>query len=75
MKTNLDVTERERELVVVLILDGVVGREFEVVVSLEGHDVGEEVAPLKGEILHDKVDSVVGVLDARDGDVADLWQR
>ena len=34
--------------------------------------VGEEVPPGKGEVLDDQVERLVRVLDARDGDVADL---
>lgn len=64
--------KRERELVVVLILDGVVRRELHEVVGLNGYDVGEEVAALEREVLDDEVERVIGVFDAGDGDVSDL---
>ena len=69
---RLNVAERKRELVVVLVLDGVVRRELDEVVRLHGDDVGEDVAALEREVLDDEVELIVGVLDTRDGDVADL---
>jgi hypothetical protein len=41
-------------------------------VGLERDDVGQEVGALEDEVLDDEVDLLVGVLDAGDGDVADL---
>ena len=40
--------------------------------GLERDDVGQEVGALEDEVLDDEVDLLVGVLDAGDGDVADL---
>ena len=45
---------------------------LEVVVGADLDDVGEEVAARKHEVLDDNVERVVGVLDARDGHVANL---
>jgi len=42
-------------------------------VCLEGNDVGEEISALKGKVLDDKVKGIVGVLDARDGDISNLF--
>lgn len=69
---RLDLAERERELVVLLVLDGLVGRELEEVVRLERDDVREEVPAGERQVLDDEVHLIVGVLDARNGDVADL---
>jgi hypothetical protein len=41
-------------------------------VGLDGDDVREQVAALEGEVLDDEIERVVGVLDARDGDISDL---
>ena len=69
---RLDLAERERELVVRLVADGAVRRELDKVVRVHGDDVREDVAALEREVLDDEVELVIGVLDARDGDVANL---
>lgn len=69
---RLDLGEGEGELVMMFVGNGVVGGELDVVVSLHGDGVGEKVAAREGEVLDDEIDGVVGVLDARDGDVSDL---
>jgi hypothetical protein len=58
--------------VVRLVGDGRVRREADVVVSLERDDVGEEIASGECEVLDDKVERLVGVLDTRDRDVSNL---
>ena len=45
---------------------------LEVVVGADLDDVGEEVAARKHEVLDDNVERVVGVLDARDGNISEL---
>ena len=69
---RLDLAEREGELMVVLVLDRLVRRELEEVVGLERDDVREEVAAGEREVLDNEVHHVVGILDARDGDIPDL---
>jgi hypothetical protein len=69
---RLDVSKREREVVVLLVADGTVGRKLDIVVRLDLDDVREEVLALEREVLDDEIELVVGVLDARDGDVANL---
>lgn len=36
------------------------------------YDIRKQIAPGKGEVLDDKVEGFVGILDAWDWDVADL---
>lgn len=69
---GLDLGEGEGEVVIVLVGDGGVGRDDDVVVRLDLDGVGEQVASLERQVLDDEVKHVVGVLDARDGDVSDL---
>ena len=69
---SLHLLQRQADAVMVVVGDGVVRRELDKVVGLELDDVGEEVAALEGEVLHDEVERVVGVLDARNRDVANL---
>ena len=72
LHVSLDLGERDREVMVTLVGDGVVRRELEEVVGLERDDVGEEVLALEGEVLDDEVEHVIGILDTGDGDVPDL---
>ena len=53
-------------------LDVVERAEFGKVARLHRNEVGEDVLPRQSEVLDDEVELVVGVLDARDGDVANL---
>lgn len=69
---SLDVSKRQGEVMVLLVGDGAVGRELDIVVRLDLNNVWEQVLSLEGEVLDDEVELVVGVLDARDGDVANL---
>lgn len=69
---GLDVSKRQREVVALVVADGSVRRELDIVVRLDFDDVREQVLALEGEVLDDEVELVVGVLDARNGDVADL---
>ena len=69
---RLNLPERERELVVLLVADGIVWRELDVIVRLHRDDIGEEIHARQREVLDDDVKRVVCVLDARDGDIADL---
>ena len=42
------------------------------VMDVKGDNVGEEVSSLEGEILDNKVQRIVGVLDTGDGDIPNL---
>ena len=57
---------------VMLVRNGVIWGKLDEVVRLHGDDVGEDVAALEREVLNDEVELIVGVFDARDGDVANL---
>ena len=72
---RLHLAERESEFVVVLVLDRRIWRELDEVVGLERDDVREQVAAREREVLDDEVERVVRVLDARNGDVANLGKR
>ena len=54
------------------VLDVLVRAELHVVVRVHGDEVREDVLAREREVLDDKVDLLIRVLDARDGDVADL---
>ena len=72
LHVRLDLAERERELVVVLVADRVVRRELDEVVGLHRDDVWEQVRTGQREVLDDNVEGVVGVLNTRDGNVPNL---
>ena len=55
---RLHLRKRQRELVVVLVLDGLVGGELDKVVCLDGDDVGEEVSARKCKVLDNKVQGI-----------------
>ena len=55
---SLHLLQRQADAVMVVVGDGVVRRELDKVVRLELDDVGEEVAALEGEVLHDEVERV-----------------
>jgi hypothetical protein len=69
---RLNLAESELDLVFGLVVDNTVRRESEVVPGRHGDDIGEQVLAREGEVLDDEVESIVGVLDAGDGDVTDL---
>ena len=71
-KIRLDLAERELDLVLSLVVDDTVGRESEIVPGRHGNDIGEQVLAREGEVLDDEVESIVGVLNAGDGDVTNL---
>ena len=62
--TAVNVEGREEHTGIRAVLKVVVGANLD--------DVGEEVATREHEVLDDDVEGIVGILDARDGDVADL---
>lgn len=64
---RLDLREGELEVVRVVVLDGVVGRELDVVVRVEGDDVGEDVRAFHRQVLDHKIHLIVGVLDTGNG--------
>jgi hypothetical protein len=53
----------------------VVGRELEVVASLNLEEVGEEVGGLESEVLDNEVDLLRRVLGAGNGDVTNLVEE
>jgi len=55
-----------------LVRDGKIRGEFDVIAFFESNNVVEEVALGHGEILDVKVKCIIGVFNAGDGDVADL---
>ena len=69
---GLDLRERKPEGVLVAVLDVVVWRQLEVVLDFDFKNVGQDVLRLEGQVLNDKVDGSIGVLDTRDRNVADL---
>ena len=54
------------------ILDSIVRAELDEVVRLHAHKVWEEVSAVEGKVLDDQIERVVGVLNTRDRDVANL---
>ena len=72
VKIRLDLAEAELDLMFGLVVDNTVRREFEVVLGGHGYDVGEQVLAREGEVFDDEVESIVGVLDTGNWDVADL---
>jgi len=69
-KVALDARDGKHDLVLVLASDGLAA-PAPVVVAAELHDVGSKVVTLEDEVLDDSVHHGVGVLDARNRDVAD----
>ena len=69
---SLHLAKGESEFMVMLVLDSRIWREFEVVMRFDTDDVGEEVASGQREILDDEIERIIGVFDARDGNIADL---
>ena len=53
-------------------LDVVERAELGKVARLHRDEVGEDVLARQSEVLDDEIDLVVGVLDTRNGDVAEL---
>jgi len=73
--TSLDLREADPERVLRNVTEVVVGRELEVVASLDLEQVGEEVGSLEGKVLDDEVDVGRGVLGTRNGNVTDLLEE
>ena len=71
-KVRLNLAETELNLVVGLVVDNTVRREFEIVPGSHSDDIGEQVLAREGEVFDNEVEGVVGVLNAGDGDVTDL---
>jgi hypothetical protein len=69
---GLNLLQCDGDAVTMIVLDGVIGRKFHEILSLELDDVGEDVATLESKVLDDEIEGVVTVLDTRDGNVADF---
>ena len=71
-KVCLNLAEGKLDLVFRMVVDHAVGRKFEVVLGSNVDDVGEQVFAREREILNDEVEGIVCILDAWNGNVADL---
>ena len=68
----LNLSERERKLMVMLIRNSAVWAELEVVMSDQGDNVREKIATLEGKILENEVQRIVGIFDTWNWKVPDL---
>jgi hypothetical protein len=69
---SLYLTKGKTELMVLLVGDSRIERELDEIMCLNHHDVLDKVALELSMILEDQINGVIGVLDARNGNVADL---
>lgn len=69
---RLHLGELEHKFVMVLIGYRVVGTELQEVVCIKRNDIREQIAALKSQVLDDKVDRVIGILDTWDRNIPNL---
>ena len=74
LQVHLDAGDSQHDLVLVLILDRLAS-PTEMVVAAELENVRRQVVTLNDQILNDSINHGIGILDARDGNVADILEE